>query len=310
MSTKVFIDGNSGTTGLKIESLLLQVGGFELIRIDPALRHEVRVRLEKIGEADITVLCLPDKEASEIAALAPKTVRIIDASTAHRTREDWTYGLPELSPVQREQIRSAARVAVPGCHATGFILLAKPLIDAGFACPDYPFSVHSVTGYSGGGKNMIAQYAEQDALLKAPRAYALKQMHKHLPEMTKQAGLDAEPIFTPHVADFYSGLSVMVPIHRRLLQKGVGLTEIRNLFEKRYADERFITIRAETYDPEDGFLSADAMQGRNDLEILITGNEDRIMLTARYDNLGKGASGAVLQCMNIMLGLPEERGLL
>jgi N-acetyl-gamma-glutamyl-phosphate reductase len=322
MNYKVFIDGNSGTTGLRIEELLTRAGGFEIVRIAYDERRERDLRLEKIDEADVTVLCLPDDEAAEIAALAPSGARIIDASTAHRVADGWVYGLPELRHSQREGIREANRVAVPGCHATGFLLLAVPLIDMGIVEADYPFSLHTITGYSGGGKSMIAAYentreaalsvAGRDATQElpgvAPREYALTQTHKHLPEMTKMAGLTFPPIFIPHVSSFYSGLSAVLPLHRRMMN--AGLAELRRCFEERYAAEPFVTVQPAGADPENGYLSAAAMSGRNDLEIFITGGEERIVLTARYDNLGKGASGAALQCLNIMLGFTEERGLL
>jgi N-acetyl-gamma-glutamyl-phosphate reductase len=325
---KVFIDGGAGTTGLRIEHFLARHRGVELIGIDPARRRDVGERLRRMSEADISFLCLPDAESAAIAARAPEDARLIDASTYHRVKEDWVYGLPELAAGQRERIRGSNRVALPGCHATGFILLVRPLTAAGVVGADYPFAFHSVTGYSGGGREMIERYeaARDKALrgaaeidgsrgkeadsLKAPRQYALTQEHKHLPEMTKMAKLSEAPVFVPHVADYFNGLSVVVPLRRGLLAEGASAGDVRRVIEDRYRDEPFIRVAPAGADPEAGYLRADAMRDRNDAEIFIVGNEDRILLVARYDNLGKGASGAGVQCMNIMLGISEERGLL
>ncbi|MDR2156861.1 MAG: N-acetyl-gamma-glutamyl-phosphate reductase [Clostridiales Family XIII bacterium] len=316
MGYKVFIDGGSGTTGLKLEQVLGRRADVELLGIAPGKRKDVEARLGKMSEADISFLCLPDAESAAIAERVPADARLIDASTHHRIHAGWVYGLPELNGGQRARLQTANRVALPGCHATGFILLVRPLIDAGLVGADYPFAVHSVTGYSGGGKGMIAQYAadrrkdrERDPL-RAPRQYAMTQQHKHLPEMTKMAGLSEEPIFVPHVADYYSGLSMVVPLRRRLLAEGATAGDVRRAIEDRYREEPFIGVAPADADPEAGYLSAGAMSGRNDAEIFVAGNAERIILVARYDNLGKGASGAGVQCMNIMLGIPEERGLL
>jgi N-acetyl-gamma-glutamyl-phosphate reductase len=315
---KVFIDGRAGTTGLRIEEYLSRREEIALLNIDEEKRKDVTERLAKIAEADVTFLCLPDDGSREIVAALDAQesgagaagARIIDASTAHRTADGWVYGLPELAPDQRGLIAASNRVAMAGCHAAGFILLVRPLLDAGIVPPDYPFAIHSVTGYSGGGKQMIAQYEEGgDALLGAPRQYALAQGHKHLPEMVKMSGVNTAPHFSPHVADYYAGLEVVVPLHRRLLSDGAGIDDVRRALEARYAEERFVRVVPDGENPEAGFLSACAMAGRNDAEIFVLGNEDRILLTARYDNLGKGASGSGVQCMNLMLGLSEDTGL-
>ncbi|MDR0596336.1 MAG: N-acetyl-gamma-glutamyl-phosphate reductase [Clostridiales Family XIII bacterium] len=323
MKHRVFIDGRAGTTGLRIEEYLGRRDDIELIDIDEAKRKDIDERLAMIEEADVAFLCLPDEGSREIVAAldgraaaagadsAAARARIIDASTAHRTSDGWVYGLPELAPEQRGLIGGANRVAMAGCHATGFILLVRPLVDAGIAPPDYPFAAHSVTGYSGGGKQMIAQYEEvTDALLGAPRQYALAQGHKHLPEMAKLSGISFAPHFSPHVSNYFAGMEVVVPLHRRQLAQGAEAEDVRRALEERYGGEQLVRVAGEGENPEGGFLSAGALAGRNDMEIFVLGNAERILLTARYDNLGKGASGSGVQCMNLMLGLPETDGLL
>jgi N-acetyl-gamma-glutamyl-phosphate reductase len=311
MGFKVFIDGRVGTTGLRIEEYLALRDDVTVLGIESEFRKDVEARLAKIAEADVTFLCLPDDSAREIAALAPKSSRIIDASTAHRTLNDWVYGMPELCPEQRSLIMGANRVANPGCHATGFILMLRPLIDAGILAKDYPVSVFSISGFSGGGKAMISEYDESDSdrLLEAPRQYALSQEHKHLPEMTAMTLLESPPCFSPNVADYYSGMAVTTHLHTRMLQKGATAKDVRKTLENRYADEKLVNVCDEDYNPENGFLSTMTFSGRNDLEIMVLGNKERILLTSRYDNLGKGASGAAIQSMNLMLGVEEVRGL-
>jgi N-acetyl-gamma-glutamyl-phosphate reductase len=310
---RVFIDGRAGTVGLRIEGYLSGREDIELVGIGEDVRTDMDARLDRIRSADVTFLCLGDEASREIVAAVPADARVIDASTAHRTADGWVYGLPELAPGQRGRIAKSGRVAVAGCHAAGFILLARPLVDAGLVDRGYPFSIHSVTGYSGGGKGMIAAYEARadarDPLLEAPRQYALGQTHKHIPEMVKMSGVDAPPHFSPHVANFYAGLEMTVPLHRRFLTDGAGAVDVRRALEDRYRGERFVKVAKEGADPEGGFLSAGAMAGGNDMEIFVLGNEERILLVARYDNLGKGASGSAVQCMNLMLGLPEESGL-
>jgi N-acetyl-gamma-glutamyl-phosphate reductase len=344
---KIFIDGRAGTTGLRIDEYLSARDDIQLIDIDDAKRKDKAERLAKIEEAGISFLCLPDDESRDIIdALDEKArmdgpdsgaaaARVIDASTAHRTNPEWIYGLPEVAAGQRELIACSKRVAMAGCHAAGFILLVRPLIDAGLVPKDYPFTAFSLTGYSGGGKKMIAEYGgesdafacgdetsrqDRDPLLGAPRQYALGQTHKHLPEMTLMSGAEAPPVFSPIVSDYYAGMEVTVPLQRSVCAVAGGTVAAKDdIFEalaERYADEPFISV-AQFGDidgmsggAEGGFLSASAMAGRNDAEIYVAGNKDRILLIARYDNLGKGASGSGVQCMNLMLGLPEDRGLL
>ena len=307
---KVFIDGRAGTTGLRIDDVLAKRDDITLLNISPDKRKDEKERLSLIEEADITFLCLPESESKKISSLAPKSARIIDASTAHRTNEEWAYGLPELTSTQRESIATSNRVALPGCHASGFILMARPLIETGLLTEDHPFICHSITGYSGGGHNKIDEYEEGGELLQAPRQYALTQLHKHLPEMVKHGKLSMAPIFTPHISNYFEGMEVVIGVHQNQFTRNTSIAEIREVYEKSYANQAFVTVRPDGYDPEDGFLSAIAYSYRNDLEIIISGNEDRIVITARYDNLGKGACGAGVQCMNIMLDIEEGKGLL
>lgn len=254
-------------------------------------------------------LCLPDAAAREAVSLVENdAVRIIDASTAHRTSPDWAYGFPELSAKHREKIIRSNRVAVPGCHASGFISLVYPLVAGGFVEKDYPFVCHSVTGYSGGGKKMIAEYEAEGRAEEydSPRQYGLSQNHKHLPEMQFVCGLEHKPIFNPIVSDFYSGMCVTVPIYTRLMKKKVGVEGLKRYFTEYYASHNFIKVAQETKN----YLPANTLVGTNNLEIYIDGNEERIVLASVFDNLGKGASGAAVQCMNIMLGLDERTSLI
>ena len=308
---KVFIDGSAGTTGLKIFERFQSRPDLELLTISEADRKNLDARIARICEADISFLCLPDDASREICEKLPRGVRLLDTSTAHRTRPDWVYGLPELSPATRAAIADADRVAVPGCHATGFITLVAPLVSMGIAAPDYPFTAHSITGYSGGGKKMIAAYEVPDrpGTYDSPRQYALGQRHKHLPEMQKIAGLAYPPIFNPIVADFFSGMVVTVPLHTRLLAKKMTPAEVAEAMAGYYAGQRFIRVHPWGETPEDGTLDANSLAGTNNLEIFVFGTDEQIVLASRFDNLGKGASGAAVQCMNIMLGLPEDTGL-
>lgn len=305
---KVFIDGKEGTTGLKIFERLGQRKDVTVQTLPEELRKDISARKECINNADIVFLCLPDAAAREAVSLAENDrVRILDASTAHRTDAGWAYGFPELSKAHREKIRNAKRVAVPGCHASGFISLVYPLIAGGLVARDYPFVAHSVTGYSGGGKKMIAEYEnpERGVEYDSPRQYALTQNHKHLPEMQYVCGLEYKPIFNPIVADFYSGMCVTVPLYTRLMQKKMTVNSLKKYFEEYYASHNFIKVvqDAKTY------LPANPLVGTNNMEIYIDGNEERLLLTSVFDNLGKGASGAAVQCMNIMLGVDERTGL-
>lgn len=306
---RVFIDGSAGTTGLRIRERLEGRDDLELLVLPEELRKDPAARKEMLNRADIVFLCLPDAAAREAAAMVenPDTV-VLDTSTAHRTAPGWCYGFPELSPERKEAVRQAKRIAVPGCHASGFIALVAPLVAAGILPAGALLTCHSVTGYSGGGKKMIAQYedAGRDPLLSAPRQYGLTQAHKHLPEMKVITGLEREPVFCPIVADFYSGMAVTVPLFQEQLSRGCGAEEIKNVYSSLYRGP----VVSWREDPsEEGFFSANALSGSDRMEITIQGNEQRLLLMARYDNLGKGASGAALECMNLVLGDPEDKGL-
>jgi len=316
MAYKVFIDGRHGTTGLKIDERLAARSDVEILNIPDAERKDPAAKARYINSADIVFLCLPDTASRESVALleAGNTrTRFLDASTAHRTHPEWVYGLPELSTAHREAIRSAQRVAVPGCHASGFILLVQPLVAAGLVNADYPFSVTSVTGYTGGGKEMIASYEESPQLpdaMKSPRLYALGLAHKHLPEMQTVCALTHKPLFTPIVGNFAQGMVVTVPLFPRLLPKRVTPAEVQAFYENHYAGQPFVSVIAAGSDAlEAGFLPATACNGSNRAEIFVFGHDEQILLACRLDNLGKGASGAAIQCMNIMLNVDEVTGL-
>ncbi|MBQ7487554.1 MAG: N-acetyl-gamma-glutamyl-phosphate reductase [Clostridia bacterium] len=306
--TKVFIDGSAGTTGLRLLSRLSGRPDIQLLTLPEELRKDAGARQDKMQAADIVFLCLPDAAAIEAVELAANTrAAIIDTSTAHRVSDDWTYGFPELTG-QRERIKASRRVANPGCHASGVIALLYPLIAAGVLPADTPLSATSLTGYSGGGKKMIAEYeAEQrDMLYDGPRQYGLTQKHKHLPEIVHVCGLSTAPVFCPIVAPFYAGMEVIIGLHAEQVRK--PLTVLPEIYESFYADSRLIHYRADA--DESGFLSAAAFTGRDDMQITVTGNEERAVLTARFDNLGKGASGAAIQNMNIIMGVDEAAGLI
>ena len=313
-TTKVYIDGQAGTTGLKLYDRIRNRPDVELLTIDPALHRDNAERARLINLSDVTFLCLPDAASIEAVSFVenPDT-RIIDASTAHRTNPDWAYGFPELSPAHREKILSSKRVAVPGCYASGFASLVYPMVQSGMMQPDYPVTCHAVSGYSGAGKNAIAVYESDDrpAEFGSPRQYALGQKHKHLPEMQKVSGLAYPPMFNPLVCDYYAGMVVSVPLHRRLLNGKPSLEEVHAMFKQHYAGQQFVKVRAlqGTDVLENGFLPANTLAGTNLLEVFVCGNDEQILLAARLDNLGKGASGAALQCFNIMTGAPEETGL-
>ena len=303
---KVFIDGSAGTTGLRIYDRLQDREDIELLVLPEEKRKDTQARKEMLNQADIAFLCLPDAAAAEAVSLVEnENTVIIDTSTAHRTMEGWVYGMPEISG-QKEKILSAKRIANPGCHASGFVALVNPLVEKGLIKRDVQLSCVSLTGYSGGGKQMIAQYegADRDPLLSAPRMYGLSQQHKHLKEMAKLCGLEKAPVFCPIVGDFYSGMEVTVTLFKSDVQ---GTAEdIKNAYRSHY---RGGLISFSEQGDENGFLSAAALSGRDDMEITVHGNEDRILLTARFDNLGKGASGAAVQNMNIVLGADEKAGL-
>ncbi len=303
---KIFIDGSAGTTGLRIHERLADRKELEIITLSEELRKDTAARKEAINAADIVFLCLPDAAAKEAVTLCENSnTVIIDTSTAHRTDPNWTYGFPELFGL-REKIAAAKRIANPGCHASGFIALVAPLVSSGLLPKDTFLTCFSLTGYSGGGKKMIEQYnaPDRNALLDAPRQYGLSQAHKHLPEMKLVCEIDTAPVFCPIVADFYSGMEVTVP----LFMKDVNgtLEDIKNVYRSTYTQK---IIHFDEACDEEGFLSANAFSGRDDMQISLHGNEERVILTARFDNLGKGASGAAIQNMNIVLGVDETTGL-
>ena len=304
----VFIDGKAGTTGLRIYERLGGRTDIEMITLPEAYRKDEKARREAINSADVAFLCLPDAAAREAVAMVdtPHTV-IIDTSTAHRTDPAFAYGFPELSPSFEEKIKNSKRIAVPGCHASGFIALVYPLIANGILSPSARLSCHSVTGYSGGGKKMIAEYEAQDRdpLLGAPRQYALTQEHKHLKEMKAVTGLSASPIFCPIVSDFYSGMVVTVPLFKEDVG-GASPSALAEIYRELYRGP----VVSYADDPsEGGFLSGAGLSGKDGMQISVLGNADRMLLVARYDNLGKGASGAAVENLNIVLGLEKTLGL-
>lgn len=313
MKPKVFIDGSEGTTGLKIHERFAKRTDIELITIDHELRKDEHEIAKCINASDITFLCLPDAAAVAAVGLVDnEDVRILDTSTAHRTNDGWAYGFPELSDAHREKVRCSKRVAVPGCHATGFISLVYPLIHSGLLSSNALLSAVSISGYSGAGKKAIAQYSDEkrSTLLEAPRQYALAQEHKHMKEMKAISGLEHEPVFLPFICDYYSGMEVSIPLHRQQLKENTTIADIYNVYREYYGEKKLFSI----VEPDSGliagnFLSACELSGRDIIQIMVYGNENRLVVTSRFDNLGKGASGAAVQCMNIMLGLAEEEGL-
>ena len=313
MKTKVFIDGSEGTTGLRIYERFAGRDDVELMKIAPELRKDPAERKRLINQADIAFLCLPDVAAEESVSLVENDhVTIIDTSTAHRTMEGWAYGFPELSAKHREAIRTGKRIAVPGCYASGFISLVYPLVAGGILPKDYPVSSFAISGYSGAGKKTIAVYESEDRPkeFSSGREYALAQKHKHLKEMQKITGLDRTPLFSPIIDDYYSGMIVSLPIYTHLLNEKVTPEELQKKFASYYEGEQFIKVMPFGSEAEtNGFFAANVMSGRDDARIYITGNDDRILVSAIFDNLGKGASGAAVQCMNIVLGCEEAKGL-
>ncbi len=313
MKTKIFIDGSEGTTGLRIHERFAGRDDVELLPIASELRKDVGERKRLINESDITFLCLPDAAAREsVSLIENENVRIIDTSTAHRTEEGWAYGFPELSGEFRERIAKGKRIAVPGCYATGFISLVYPLIRSGILPKDYPVATFAMSGYSGAGKKAIAVYESEDRApeFDAPREYALSQQHKHLKEMTKITGLQRAPLFSPMVCDYYSGMIVTLPLYTDLLNGKPSLQEVQEKLAAFYEGEPFIQVMPLGKEEEtNGFLAGNARSGWDGLEIFVTGNEDRILISSRFDNLGKGASGAAIQCMNIVMGVDEKKGL-
>jgi N-acetyl-gamma-glutamyl-phosphate reductase len=315
MKHKVFVDGQEGTTGLRIHEVLAQRNDVEVLSIDPARRKDAAERARLLNAADVAFLCLPDDAAREAASLVnnPRTC-LIDASTAHRTSADWVFGLPELAPQQRERIRAAKRISNPGCHASAFILLLRPLVDAGIVPAALPISATSITGYSGGGKKMIEQYQRgDDVALTAPRAYGLALKHKHVPEMQQHTGLQVKPLFMPIVGNFYKGLAVSVPLHFSQLAPGTDGASIHRAFVQRYEGERFVRVMPlsdpAVIDGASGYFDPTAANDTNRVDIFVFASDSQAILMARLDNLGKGASGAAVQAMNVHLGLDESLGL-
>lgn len=305
---KIFIDGKAGTTGLRIEERLGSRDDIEIITLPDELRKDPVAKKKALNEVDIAFLCLPDAAAIEaVSMIENPNVVVIDTSTAHRTNPEWAYGFAELGAEFEEKIKNSKRIAVPGCHASGFIALVYPLIKNGIIARDTLLTAHSLTGFSGGGKKMIEEYGSdnRDALLDAPRQYGLAQGHKHLPEMTKITGLEKTPIFCPIVADFYSGMEVTVPLFKQQLLKG-DINTIKEIYKNSYNTE---LVYYKEQGDESGFLSAGALSNKDSMQIEVYGNEDRILLTARYDNLGKGASGAAVECLNIVLGQEKTKTL-
>ena len=307
--TKVFIDGKAGTTGLRIFDRLAQREEIEIMSLSEERRKDPEARREMLNACDVAFLCLPDAAAIEAVSMIDNpSVTVIDASTAHRTNPAWAYGFPELSEAHEKKLLSSKRIAVPGCHASGFISLVYPLIEQGVLDRSAILSAHSLTGYSGGGKSMIADYEadELDALLRAPRQYGIAQKHKHLPEMKAVTGLENAPLFCPIVSDFYSGMEVTVPLHASMLKNGVTMADIASILRAKYTGP-IVTYRDSV--DEGGFISAAHMQYKDSMEITVCGNDERMLLVAVYDNLGKGASGAAIQCMNMILGIDKTTGL-
>lgn len=306
---KVFIDGSAGTTGLRIVERLESRNDIELIKLSEENRKDLKARKEAINASDIAFLCLPDAAAIEAVSLIENdSTVVLDTSTAHRTNSDWAYGFPELSGEAEEKIKNSKRIAVPGCHASGFISLIYPLVEKGIINKDILLSCFSLTGYSGGGKKMIAEYedAKRDELLNAPRQYGLSQTHKHLPEMTAVTGIKNAPAFIPVVDAFYSGMEVTIPLFASQLNSGFTVEDIKNAYRTKYIGP--VVKYVEDFD-EQGFVSANKLSFNDGMEISVSGNSDRILLISRYDNLGKGASGAAVECMNIVLGLDKTTGL-
>lgn len=313
MSYSVFVDGQEGTTGLRIHEYLAQRRDIEVLRIAPELRKNAAERARLLNAADVAFLCLPDDAAREAAALVsnPNTC-LIDASAAHRTLPQWAFGLPELAPQQRERLRQSKRIANPGCHASAFILLLRPLVDAGLVPRELPVSASSISGYSGGGKKLIEQYQNtSEPALTSPRLYSLSLAHKHVPEMRVHSGLAVKPLFLPVVSNFYKGLAVTVPLHLSQLPPGTTAEMVQRAFEQRYAGERFIRVMPlrDTASLEAVYFDVQACNDTNRVDIFVFGNDSQLMLIARLDNLGKGASGAAVQAMNVHLGVDEGLGL-
>ncbi|OYT98369.1 MAG: N-acetyl-gamma-glutamyl-phosphate reductase [Burkholderiales bacterium PBB1] len=319
MKHRVFVDGQEGTTGLRIHEYLAQRDDIEVLRIDPERRKDASERARLLNAADVAFLCLPDAASRDAAALVtnPHTC-LIDASTAHRTAPGWAFGLPELAPGQRAAIRTSKRIANPGCHASAFIVLLRPLVDAGLIASTTPITATSLTGYSGGGKSMIRDYETAlaggqapNAPLSAPRPYALALAHKHLPEMTTHTGLASPPVFMPVVGPFYKGLTVSVPLHLSQMNHSASAADLHAALQARYAGERFIRVMPlrDEATLADGFFDVQGCNDTNRVDLFVFASDTQVLLMARLDNLGKGASGAAVQAMNVHLGIDESLGL-
>ena len=316
MSVKVYIDGQEGTTGLKIQERFEGRNDIEIVKISEELRKDPAERARLINSADYVFLCLPDAASREAVSFIDKDndhVRIIDASTAHRTNPDWAYGFPELSPAHREKIAKSNRVAVPGCYASGFNSIVYPLVSSGIIPADYPVFAYATSGYSGAGKKAIAVYESEDKPYEfnSPRQYALSQQHKHLPEMQAVSGLKFRPMFNPMVCDYFSGMVVSVPIQTRTLPKSVTAAEVHKMYAEHYAGANMVEVMPLMSADEQKafFLASNTLSGINKMQIFVFGSDEQILLCARLDNLGKGASGAAVQCLNIMMGIDETTGL-
>lgn len=306
---KVFIDGSVGTTGLRIHDRLSERQDVEPITLPEEKRKDLSSRADAIASSDVAFLCLPDAASKEIIeAVGDCDTKILDTSTAHRTNPQWAYGFPELSDEFRSKILASNRIAVPGCHASGFCSIVAPLVAKGIISSDYPITATSVTGYSGGGKKMIAEYedAERPSEFDAPRQYGITQNHKHLPEMKTICGLEYEPCFSPIVADFYSGMTVTIPLFGRMLAKSTTVAEIHKLFDEHYKNQKLVKVLPLGYD---GMIGTNHMSGKDSMEIIISGNDERILIASSFDNLGKGASGAAVQCFNLITNSDETTGL-
>ncbi|MBE6864327.1 MAG: N-acetyl-gamma-glutamyl-phosphate reductase [Ruminococcus flavefaciens] len=315
MSVKVYIDGQEGTTGLKILERFEGRNDIELIRISEEKRKDPAERAKFINMSDYTFLCLPDAASKEAVSFVDNDhVRIIDASTAHRTNPDWAYGFPELSAAHREKIRTSNRVAVPGCYASGFASIVYPLVDHGIIPADYPVFAYATSGYSGAGKKAIAVYEgdEKPYEFNSPRQYALSQQHKHLPEMKAVSGLEYTPMFNPMVCDYFSGMVVSVPIQTRTLPKAVTPADIHAMYAEHYKGANMIEVMPlmPADEQKSFFLASNTLSGLNKMQVFVFGSDEQILLCSRLDNLGKGASGAAVQCLNIMMGIDETTGLI
>lgn len=309
---KVFIDGHAGTTGLRIHERLAERDDIELLQIEDSKRKDTAEIKKFINESDVTFLCLPDDAAREAVALLDKDnkrTKIIDASTAHRTLAEWAYGFPELSEALYKKIESNQLIANPGCYASGFNSIAAPLVMHGVLSPSTPLTCFAVSGYSGAGNKAIAQYedAERDTELDSPRLYALTQNHKHLKEMKAISTLNKEPVFSPMICDYKCGMVVSIPFFSEMLEKNFTINDVREILAEHYSENKFVKVRPEGY--TENMIGANNFEGRDDMEIEVNGNSDRFVITSRFDNLGKGASGAAIECMNIAFGLPSERSL-